>query len=286
MTSSKSRSGSSGSIIGRREFIVGASAVALAACTDETDEGANSGDESTTVNSTNETSVGSAPSSTSGAEPPPDPTTADDQAIDELSPAMFAALPTCILTEPAGEGPFPSKAPLLRREIHESLPGHPLRIGIRVVDEACEPVPGATVDIWHTDASGDYSEYADNGSGKDEGEGSTFCRGAQTSNADGILEFLSIYPGWYDGRTVHIHATVRIDDQRILTTQLYLDESLTAAVHQEDAYAQFGPQDTSWDEDSAIGDPTTDGSLLQARPSETTRGTGTLALINLGVDVS
>lgn len=187
------------------------------------------------------------------------------------------------MTASAAAGPFPSKAPLDRSDIHENYPGHPLRLGIRVVDQGCSPVPGATVDIWHTDASGDYSEYADGGSGKDEGDGSTFCRGAQTTDADGIVEFLTIYPGWYEGRTVHIHATVRTDDGQSLTAQLYLDETYTEAVHASGEYAQFGPPDTSWADDSLIGEPADDGSLIIPSPAVTALGEGTLGLVNLGL---
>lgn len=92
-----------------------------------------------------------------------------------------------------GEG----QSPLDRRDIHEDYPGHSLWLGIRVVNQDCVPIPGARVEIWHTDATGGYSEYEDGGDGKDEAEGSTFCRGIQTADADGILEFQSIYPGWY-----------------------------------------------------------------------------------------
>jgi len=196
---------------------------------------------------------------------------------------MFDALSVCILTA-AAAGPYPSSSPQIRSDIREGYPGHPLRLGIRVVDQICEPVPGATVDIWHTDAGGDYSEYTDGGTGKDEGEGTSFCRGAQVSDTDGILEFLTIYPGWYPGRTVHIHASVRIDTQLVFTTQLYLDQSLTASIHATGEYAQFGAQDTSWENDGLIEDPFVDGSLITTAPTQTVAGSGTLGLINLGIE--
>lgn len=261
----------------RRFFLLSAGALVLGACTSSPDSAA-TGALASAPESTTEAGTSSLPDSAGSATTSALPTT---EAL--LQPAMFDELPTCILTAPAAEGPFPSAAPLVRREIHENLPGHPLRIGIRVVDRSCVAVPGATVDIWHTDASGDYSEYADNGSGKDEGAGSTFCRGAQTSDEHGILEFLSIYPGWYEGRTVHIHATVRVDNEAVLTTQLYLDEALTAMVHMTGEYAQFGPQDTDWSQDGAIGDPAGEGSLMFTSSAETALGEGTLALINLGI---
>ncbi|MEM7324948.1 MAG: intradiol ring-cleavage dioxygenase [Actinomycetota bacterium] len=182
-------------------------------------------------------------------------------------------------------GPFPNREQIDRRDITEGYPGHPLRLGIRVVDAACEAVPGAQVEIWHADASGDYSSYQDNGDGKDEGEGTTFLRGSQMADSDGIVEFQTIYPGWYGGRAVHIHALASVGGQEILTTQLYFDEAYTAAVYESGEYAQFGLPDTIWDDDRIIGDPATDGSGLVLTPAPTRLGDGTLGLINLGVPV-
>ena len=196
---------------------------------------------------------------------------------------MFAALPICSTLPATTAGPFPSRELLDRRDITEGYPGHPVRLGVRIVDDACEPVPGARIDIWHADATGDYSSYTDDGSGKDEGEGSTFCRGIQTANADGICEFLTIYPGWYEGRAVHIHATVYVGDRDVLTTQLYFDEAYTAQVYVDAPYAEFGLPDTSWSSDGLIGDPSSDGSGITLTAGATGRGQGTLGLINIGV---
>ncbi len=261
----------------RRGFLLGTGALFVGACTTD---GANdqSADPTSTTTSSPTTSAVSAAAETDGTQDP-----AEDLEIQPLSAEMFDALAICALTASAAEGPFPSQSPLNRREIHENYPGHPLRLGIRVVDQDCQPVPDATVDIWHTDASGDYSEYEDNGSGKDEGEGSSFCRGSQISDQRGIVEFLTIYPGWYDGRAVHIHASVHLQDQRILTAQLYLDESYSAGVFATGEYAQFGLPDTSWSDDSLIGDPPADGSFVTTSPAPTRIGAGTLGLMNLGV---
>jgi hypothetical protein len=75
----------------------------------------------------------------------------------------------------------------VRRDVTDGLPGYPLRLGVRVVDEECEAVRGAVVDIWHADVDGDYSAFSDgSGGGDDAGEGTTFLRGSQiTTSADG-----------------------------------------------------------------------------------------------------
>ena len=95
---------------------------------------------------------------------------------------------------------------------------------MRVRDASeCEPIQNAVVDIWHCDASGSYSE-----------PGETFLRGAQVTNRDGIVEFHDDLPGWYPGRTIHIHAKVHLDKQTALTTQLYFDDTFSAHVFTRD----------------------------------------------------
>lgn len=289
----------------RRAFLLGAgTTLIVAACSGDDDTGASSS--STAVDETAaaqpDTTQPTATQPTPTAPPasatpttaesePDDDTAADDTAADEptgtgpepLTVAMFDALPICALLPSSAEGPFPSIDLLDRRDITEGYPGHPLRLGLRVVDAECNPMPGAQVDIWHGDATGDYSSYIDNGSGKDEGEGTTFCRGVQTADADGIIEFQTIYPGWYEGRAVHIHLTARIDGERALTTQLYFDEAYTASVHATGEYAQFGPPDTGWDDDGLIGDPSSDGTAIVLTAAPTSLGDGTLGLVNLGI---
>ena len=102
-----------------------------------------------------------------------------------------------------------------------------------------------TVEIWHCDIDGDYSAYADGYTDDDDGEGTTFLRGSQVANADGIVEFLTVYPGWYAGRAVHIHAKVHIDDATVLTTQFLFDDALNSEVMATEPYAAFGEPNTT-----------------------------------------
>jgi protocatechuate 3,4-dioxygenase beta subunit len=161
-----------------------------------------------------------------------------------------------------------------------------MRLGLRVLDESCAAVPGATVEIWHADASGDYSAFTDNGGGKDEAAGTTFLRGTQTADADGIVEFQTIYPGWYHGRAVHIHLRVHLADATVLTSQMFFDGDYTAGVYSAAPYAEFGLPDTSNAADSIAGNPEAEGTLLHTTAADTGRGAGTLALLNLGIDPS
>lgn len=215
------------------------------------------------------------------ADPPLDAVAADAP----LTVAQFTALGTCGLLPASTAGPFPLDEQFDRRDITEGYPGQPMRLGFRVLDDACEPVPGATVEIWHTDATGDYSAFADGGDGKDEGTGTTFMRGTQRADGDGIVEFLSIYPGWYRGRAVHIHLRVAVDGERVLTGQVYFDDAYTAAVYaSHDAYVDGAP-DTSTSADRIAGDARADGAVLATVAAPTSAGDGTLALLNLGVPV-
>src|SRR3954454_10764947 len=211
-------------------------------------------------------------------------TTVASSAQSPLTAAAFEALGTCSLTPEKTPGPFPLDQQFDRRAITEGVPGQPMRLGLRVVDKSCSPVPGAKVEIWHTDSTGDYSAFIDNGGGKDEGPGTTFLRGTQTADDDGIVEFLTVYPGWYHGRAVHIHLRVHVDDATVLTSQMFFDAAYTASVYSTAPYAEFGLPDTSNASDSIAGDPQTEGTLLHTSSGETSNGTGTVALLNLGIN--
>ncbi len=138
-----------------------------------------------------------------------------------------------------------------------------MRIGALVVDDACTPLPGAVVEFWHCDADGDYSAYTDGAEdpADDEGAGTTFLRGTQTANAEGIVEFATIYPGWYTGRAVHIHTRVHLGDATVVTTQLYFPDELNHAVFASAPY--HGDLDTTDGTDVlAGGDPADWGAMF------------------------
>jgi protocatechuate 3,4-dioxygenase beta subunit len=200
-----------------------------------------------------------------------------------LGPADFAALSACVLLREMAAGPFPTLEQLERRDITEGYPGRPLQLGLRVINGSCEPIPGVAVEVWHTDASGDYSSYADGGTGKDEGTGTTFLRGRQLADGEGIVEFATIYPGWYPGRAVHIHVRVRRDGDLVLTSQLFFPDDTTREVFAAGPYAEFGPPDTTNATDGLGGDIATNGSLLSVTPRATGAEPPMRALLNLGI---
>lgn len=265
----------------RRRFVIGAGgALLVAGCASEPNDPVAQPAEDTVADATptDDTPADVAPTD----DTPADDTSAGDP-IAAFVASDFADLGPCLLLQPAPAGPFPLDRRFDREDITEGYPGHPLRLGFRVVDRDCRPAAGATVEIWHCDATGDYSAFTDNGGGKDESEGTTFLRGTRTANADGIVEFHTIYPGWYPGRAVHLHLTIQIADGTALTSQLYFDDDYTADVYSEAPYAEFGIPDTATSVDFLAGDVIANGSLLAASRSPTRAGDGTTGLSNLVV---
>ena len=151
----------------------------------------------------------------------------------------------CALTPEQTEGPYYFDVDKIRSDIREDRPGAPLHLAIRIRDADCKPIRSAVVELWHCDAAGSYSHFTEQG---------TFLRGAQVTDKDGIVDFTTIYPGWYRGRTVHIHAKVHLDNQSVLTTQLYFDENTTAAVFRSPPYSNDPGRDVFNDSDP-IFDP-------------------------------
>ena len=152
-------------------------------------------------------------------------------------PAAQAAASTkvCILTPDAAQGPFYFDPKLVRTDITEGKPGAPLALTLQVVEaENCASLKAARVDVWHSDGLGVYSGYARQATGSTEGE--TFLRGTQFTDVDGAVRFATIYPGWYPGRTPHIHFKVILDDKDLVTGQLYFPDTVSERI-----YAMLSP---------------------------------------------
>ena len=171
-----------------------------------------------------------------------------------LSTSTSAALPACVVRPKMTEGPYFVDERLDRSDIRsdpttgEVKPGLPLELAFRVMrvdPEGCLPLAGAMVDVWHCDALGVYSDVADPGF---DTSGQKFLRGFQSTDADGIARFQTIYPGWYRGRTVHIHFKIRADagngSAYDFTSQLFFDDALSDAVFAQQPYAAKGERGT------------------------------------------
>jgi len=167
-------------------------------------------------------------------------------ADDLASSAAGASFPACVARPEQTEGPYFVDEKLHRSDIRveptdKSIkPGAPLRLEFhvsRVTGGSCAPLAGAVVDVWHCDALGVYSDVRDRSF---DTRGKKFLRGYQTTDAKGMAQFLTIYPGWYEGRAVHVHFKIRSDAASRrgyqFTSQLYFDESITDQVLKQAPY--------------------------------------------------
>jgi protocatechuate 3,4-dioxygenase beta subunit len=149
-----------------------------------------------------------------------------------------AATVACVLTPEQTEGPYYIAGERLRRNITDGHPGTPLILRTMVVDAAtCRPIENAAVDIWHADAAGAYSGFGSGASSR------TFMRGIQRTSARGLAEFRTVYPGWYQGRTVHVHVKVHVGGNVVHTGQLYFSDALTDKVYRQAPYASRPSRD-------------------------------------------
>ena len=136
---------------------------------------------------------------------------------------------------------------------------------------ACLPVSGAIVDLWHCDADGQYSgvDQKTGGSAKE-----NFLRGYQVTGSGGTVRFITVYPGWYPGRAVHIHFKVRTrasgNKGSEFTSQLYFDDGITDIVHANGIYRRRGRRDVLNTEDGLFRHD--DGASLLIKPTKTTDG--------------
>jgi protocatechuate 3,4-dioxygenase beta subunit len=153
---------------------------------------------------------------------------------------------SCVLTPEQTEGPYYIAGEKVRRNITEGRPGTPLLLNATVVNAStCRPIRNAAVDIWHADAAGIYSGFGDGAGNR------TFMRGIQRTNARGLATFRTVYPGWYQGRTVHIHVKVHLGGNVVHTGQLYFPDSVTDAVYRKAPYTSR-PNRTTRNADDSI----------------------------------
>ncbi|MDO5610096.1 MAG: intradiol ring-cleavage dioxygenase [Pseudomonadota bacterium] len=132
------------------------------------------------------------------------------------------------LTPQTTEGPYYFDAKQVRVDITEGMPGIPIEVVFNVVDPAGLPLADTRVDIWHCNAAGLYSGYAGQGDDRQaDTTGETFLRGTQSTDAQGQARFTSVYPGWYRGRTTHIHFKVFHGDTAVLTCQFFVPDALS-----------------------------------------------------------
>lgn len=196
------------------------------------------------------------------------------------SDEVASTMPMCIVTPRQTEGPFFIDTRLQRPDIRADATSGTIRDGTSLVltlrvhavgRSACSPISGAIVDVWHCDADGQYSGVAN---GTESSVKESFLRGYQVTGSDGTVRFMTIYPGWYPGRAVHIHFKVRAgatgNRQSEFTSQLYFDEGITDTVHAGGVYRRRGRRDVLNARDGLFRH--NDGSSLLIKPIKTIDG--------------
>jgi protocatechuate 3,4-dioxygenase beta subunit len=181
----------------------------------------------------------------------------------QASSATDGALPACVVRPEATEGPYYVDEDLDRSDIRSDPATGEVKEGallaltfrvLQVASGACSPLQGARVEIWHCDAAGVYSDVSDPGF---DTSGQKFLRGFQVTDANGEAAFTTFYPGWYSGRTVHIHFKVHpdaADPGREFTSQLFFDDALSDQVLARAPYASKGQRNTLNSNDNIYDD--------------------------------
>jgi protocatechuate 3,4-dioxygenase beta subunit len=141
----------------------------------------------------------------------------------------------CSITPTETEGPFPTHSPTawVRKDIRSDRAGVVMATNITIKSHhtGCTALAGAIVDIWHCDAAGSYSEYGGGGMQATNYTAVSFLRGRQTTDANGLATFTTIFPGWYNGRAVHIHVHVYDKSGKsLLVTQIAFPANVCDAV--------------------------------------------------------
>lgn len=163
----------------------------------------------------------------------------------------------CTVSPSETKGPFPIKTPaeLIQSNIVSDRKGIPLLVTIKIQNQnnSCKPLSGVFVDIWHCDAEGNYSEYGGTGMQSIDYTNVHFLRGRQTTDANGEVTFITIYPGWYRGRAPHIHVDVLDSNKKsLLVTQIAFPEDTSNTVYATSNYK--GKADTSNSYDNVFSD--------------------------------
>ena len=213
--------------------------------------------------------------------------------------AAATRIPGCVVRPELTVGPYFIDKQLERPDIRIEPTTNAVREGLplaltfnvaTVANGQCSPLAGAMVDVWQCDALGVYSGVNDTAVGFNT-VGQKFLRGYQVTDASGVARFTTIYPGWYQGRTVHIHFKVRTPATSVLanatdgvyefTSQLFFDDALSTRVFAAAPYASKGPRGVMNAQDGIYRQA---GSQLMLAVADASPGYS--ATFGLGLDLS
>jgi protocatechuate 3,4-dioxygenase beta subunit len=198
--------------------------------------------------------------------------------------------PACVARPALTEGPYFVDERLNRSDIRSDPSDGSIRQGallaltfrVSQLANACAPLVGASVDVWHCDAAGVYSDVGDPGFSS---VGKRFLRGYQVTDSAGVAKFTTIYPGWYQGRAVHIHFKMRSHTSSgaayEFTSQLFFDDTITDQVFRQAPYNARGQRPLKNDGDSIYRQG---GSQLLLAPAK--RAEGYNAIFDIDLQIS
>lgn len=196
---------------------------------------------------------------------------------------------SCLISDAEEVGPFPlytkRDTSIQHVDITEGKTGIPLALAIQIknVNANCAALPNVQVVIWHCDKDGYYSGYTNSGYlGNQDNSTKTFCRGMGTTDAQGIVRFKTIYPGWYQGRATHIHAQIYVDGNLKLSTQFAFPEDINAWVHDSSLYKAHGQNPTKNTTDNVFRDSIA-REIANLNPNTSTGGYDLSYTINVAV---
>ncbi|MGW1269132.1 intradiol ring-cleavage dioxygenase [Streptomyces sp. NPDC002491] len=230
-----------------------------------------------------------------------------------------------LLTSETTEGPYYIDADKIRRDITEDKEGIPLTLALKVIDsQTCKPVADAAVDIWHCDALGVYSGYESLSTGGGGGGGAPtdaptgaptgeppsgggggggheeptdderYLRGTWRTDRQGRVTFKTVFPGWYRGRTVHIHTKVHVDGKwtdagyegghACHTGQFFFDETAVLASAAVAPYSSSTTERTTLAEDTIYDQSGTQGGLLKLKYDRKNIARGVVGSITMAVE--
>ncbi|MET7365533.1 intradiol ring-cleavage dioxygenase [Streptomyces sp. NPDC005566] len=236
------------------------------------------------------------------------------------------------LTSETTEGPYYIDADKIRKDITEDKEGIPLTLRLKVIDsDTCKPLKRAAVDIWHCDALGIYSGYESMSQGGPGGGGTPpsgaptdaptgtptgtppsggpgggggghseptdderYLRGTQLTDKHGYVEFRTVFPGWYQGRAVHVHTKVHVGGKMTdagyegghtcHTGQFFFAESAVLDSARIEPYSTSTTTRTTLTEDTIYDRSGVTGGLLELSYGKGRMARGVTGSITMGVD--
>jgi protocatechuate 3,4-dioxygenase beta subunit len=223
-------------------------------------------------------------------------TNATDEAI------LFAGNNSCVLSPEVTQGPYYVSGEYVRENVIEGQEGVELILDTQVVDMAtCDPVPDAVIEIWHCNSTGVYSGVVASGNG-DSSDASninaTFLRGLQPTDAEGVAQFTTLFPGHYTGRATHIHVLAHFNGTTYANGtygggyvshvgQVFFDQDLITQVEATSPYSTntqdltTNADDSIFSEEAASSDPVVEYSLLGDDVSS-----GVFGWVAFGIDLT